>query len=416
MKKSSVCRMERFMYSRILCYALERWIRTQHQILFGKNSWVGSRVHHNTQLWTQLTESRWNSSGIFSQDSPHCSSSKKSKSSWPKWATHHNSKDEVSSCRCSMTSYGELQTMFRNVLLCHTCVCICKKISSKTLVIPRTWIRKEVVFYLHWQTTRRMGQSRWIDDDQIRRKRTPSFPSHESIVSRNAQKQRRWTIIYTFLCRWRYDWNCFSQDNERESAQYLRSSLRCVWGIQCLSSKNGETRIGRTIWPIVRASRLIDNDTQTFDWDSCTRKFIAKVPRTSGKASATRSIDQNTTDAGFLTTVEVGQSFMRKGHWRVITIYRTSDRSWVHFAMGWKKQLTRKVGFEGTQKLDPCWKYDITDATRRTHELALCDRCHTAWASGEHVWVPAWHPRYTCAPYGEEAVGGSLMRRQFTTW
>ena len=33
---------------------------------------------------TQLTESRWNSSGIFSQDSPHCSSSAKSKSSWPK--------------------------------------------------------------------------------------------------------------------------------------------------------------------------------------------------------------------------------------------------------------------------------------------------------------------------------------------
>ena len=36
----------------------------------------------------------------------------------------------------------------------------------------------------------------------IQRKRTPSFPSHESIVSRNAQKQRRWKIIYTLLCRW----------------------------------------------------------------------------------------------------------------------------------------------------------------------------------------------------------------------
>ena len=51
-----------------------------------KNSWVGSKIHHNTELWTQLTESRWNSSGIFSQNSPLCSSSKKSKSSWTKWA------------------------------------------------------------------------------------------------------------------------------------------------------------------------------------------------------------------------------------------------------------------------------------------------------------------------------------------
>ena len=36
---------------------------------------------------------------------------------------------------------------------------------------------------------------------KIRRKRTPSFPSHESIVPRNAQKQTRRKIIYTLLCR-----------------------------------------------------------------------------------------------------------------------------------------------------------------------------------------------------------------------
>ena len=47
------------------------------------------------------------------------------------------------------------------------------------------------------QTTRRMGQSRWNDDGQIRRKRTPSLPSNESVVSRNAQKKRRWKIINT---------------------------------------------------------------------------------------------------------------------------------------------------------------------------------------------------------------------------
>ena len=46
-----------------------------------EDSWIGSKIHHNTELWTQLTENRWNSSGIFSQDSLHCSSSKKSKSS-----------------------------------------------------------------------------------------------------------------------------------------------------------------------------------------------------------------------------------------------------------------------------------------------------------------------------------------------
>ena len=49
------------------------------------------------------------------------------------------------------------------------------------------------------------------------------------------------------------------------------------------------------------------------------------------------------------------------------------------------------------------------------HELALCDRCHTAWASGAHGWVPAGHPRYTRADYDQEAVGGSTSRAAHAT-
>ena len=123
MKKSSVSRMQRLMYSQILCHVLERWIRTQHQILFGSDSWVGSKIHHNTELWTQLTENRWNSSGIFSQDPLHWSLSVKSKVHEQNERPQRNSKDELSSCRCSMTSYGELKTMNRNVLLMlHMCL------------------------------------------------------------------------------------------------------------------------------------------------------------------------------------------------------------------------------------------------------------------------------------------------------
>ena len=44
-------------------------------------------------------------------------------------------------------------------------------------------------------------------------------------------------------------------------SQYLRSSLRRVWGKQSLSNKNGEIRIGRAIRPTIRARRLVDNDT-----------------------------------------------------------------------------------------------------------------------------------------------------------
>ena len=114
MKKSSVSRMRLC----ILRFCVMSWKGESETNIkyFGKNSWVGSKIHH-TELWTQLTENRWNSSGIFSQDSPHCSSSTKSKSSWTRWTTQRNSKGELSSWRCSMTSCGDLKTLDGNAML-----------------------------------------------------------------------------------------------------------------------------------------------------------------------------------------------------------------------------------------------------------------------------------------------------------
>ena len=50
MKKSSVCRMQRFMFFRIPCYILERWIRTQHKTMFGKKklSWFKDSPQYRT--------------------------------------------------------------------------------------------------------------------------------------------------------------------------------------------------------------------------------------------------------------------------------------------------------------------------------------------------------------------------------
>ena len=73
------CRMQRFMYFRIPCYILEKWIRTQHQIMFGKKklSWFKDSPQYRTldTIDGEPMEFEWN---IF-QDSPHCSSSTKSK-------------------------------------------------------------------------------------------------------------------------------------------------------------------------------------------------------------------------------------------------------------------------------------------------------------------------------------------------
>ena len=59
------------------------------------------------------------------------------------------------------------------------------------MVIPRTWIGEKV-----------MGQNGGKDDGDSRRKRTPSLPSHESIVQRSAQEQKPY-CRYTIVPIWR---------------------------------------------------------------------------------------------------------------------------------------------------------------------------------------------------------------------
>ena len=131
MKKSSVSRTRRFTYFQILCYALERGARTHNQILFGKTSWRGSRVHHNTGFWTQLMVSQWNSSGIFSQDSRHCSSATKSKSSCQKWG--ESQKNLQDGCEHSYMEY---------IYVCHSSSCS----SSWTRLFIELTIRQESFF------------------------------------------------------------------------------------------------------------------------------------------------------------------------------------------------------------------------------------------------------------------------------
>ena len=146
MKKSSVFRMQRFTYSQILCYVLERWFRTQHQMLSGRTSWRGSKIHHNTELWTQSTEIRWNSSGIFPRI-------------YHIGACPWSPKDHEQNERfwtIPRTNYLHVDVQWHhmgkwwqwNGMCCqfHTCVSIREKISSRTLVIFRTWVRNKVAF------------------------------------------------------------------------------------------------------------------------------------------------------------------------------------------------------------------------------------------------------------------------------
>ena len=67
-----------------------------------------------------------------------------------------------------------------------------------------------------------------------------------------------------------------------ENYQYTSALMR--ERLKELSNKN------RTIWSTCRASRLMDNNTYTFNWDSHTRKFTAEAQGTSGKADSRKQL------------------------------------------------------------------------------------------------------------------------------
>ena len=57
-------RLFRFRFCVLVMYT-----RTSNQTLHGDKDWSGSKLHWNTETWTELTTSQWNSSGTFSQRS-----------------------------------------------------------------------------------------------------------------------------------------------------------------------------------------------------------------------------------------------------------------------------------------------------------------------------------------------------------
>ena len=109
----------------------------------------------------------------------------------------------------------------------------------------------------------RVGKSNWHLCFEIGHKEAHLA----DIPRRNLVNCISWTFRW-FWSQGTVSHNCFCW-----SALYLRSSLRCVWGRQYLSNKNGKTQLVKQKRSIVRATKFRDDDIHTLDWNSCTRKF-----------------------------------------------------------------------------------------------------------------------------------------------
>ena len=75
--------------------------------------------------------------------------------------------EELSSCQCKTTLYGEKKKTKKCALRIPYCSRICENIRARTLVVSRAWIRKDVVRNTYVQTEWKMGSIHFCGDDKI---------------------------------------------------------------------------------------------------------------------------------------------------------------------------------------------------------------------------------------------------------
>ena len=347
----------------ILYCVLVRYTRTPNQTVHGETDWRGSKVHRNTETCTELTASQWNSSGIFSQDSPHCSSVKKSKSLLLKLSeTPENFTGRI----IFMSMFNDTSCGSRdNEKECES------NAQLGSLHAKRFGARQ-------WSFLGPGSEKKWYsisedspqdERDKMAEKMMLEFAEsghpilcYKSIVQRSAQKQSPWKIVDTLLCRFGDDSNCFSHNYFCNSAQSSRSSRRFLWWIQCLSSKNGETRAGRIIEFLIRAKR--DQDRTAFGlWRPCSqRSSIATIWRTNWKVITTRQIEQILYGCRISECCWNRTVFHDKRYCRIITILRCSGLSWVHFAKRRRYIWTERLDQREHQNCTRIGSYNLLPA------------------------------------------------------
>ena len=133
---------------------------------------------------------------------------------------------------------------------------------------------------------------------------TPSFPSHESVVSRNTQKQRRWKIIYTILCRWDTIETVFRTN-------ISVNQLSIYGAVSDLSEEYSScrTRTGRPVLAeqsdplFAPADLLMTTPTPSIEILAQQKSLLQKHRERVEKLPQQDQLIKVCTDAGFLTTV-----------------------------------------------------------------------------------------------------------------
>ena len=157
-----------------------------------------------------------------------------------------------------------------------------------------------------------MGQSRWIDNDQIRRKRTPSFPSHESL-SRGTLKSKGGGKLSVHFC-------ADGDTIETVFRTHISVNQLSIYGAVsdvCEKYSSCQTRTGRLVVagqsdPLFEPEDLLVTTPKPSIEIPAQEILLQKYKERVEKLPQPDRLIKICIDAGFLKTVEVGQYFMTK--------------------------------------------------------------------------------------------------------
>ena len=327
MNKSSVSCTERSTYSQFLYCVLEWWTRTHNQIMHGKTDWRGSIVHQNTELWTELMVSQLNSSGISSQDSPHCSSATKSKNYCQDWVvTPENLLDELSSCRCSTTSHGDLKTTKKNASQNAQLVSLSmqrdlEQDNGHSSDLDQRKNGAQKVKTVHKENGTEL-QSKWCWHLQKANTQSSDPRVH---CPRGVLKSKCGGKLWILFCA-----DGDTIETVFRTIISVNQSQKCCEECESCPDRTGRLVVEGQSNPLFVPSVIKTNMPLTDDDPAHKEFLLQRYGERIEKLSQQDRVSKFCTDAGFLTAVEVGQYFMTKDTEEFSQF--TDSGSWVHLA------------------------------------------------------------------------------------
>ena len=252
--------------------------------LLGNSSWIGSKIHHNTELWTQLTENRWKFKWNIFPGFTTLQLVQEVQKLMNKMGEPEQFQGRIIFMSdVQMTSYGELKTMRRNVLLIpHLCLYFAKRFPAGR------WSFLGPGSETKWYSTfNERPQGEWGESGH------PVFRA-TSPLSRGTLKSKGGGKLSIHFCA---DGDTI-ETVSRTIISVNQLSIYSAVSDLCEEHSSCQTRTGRLVLAeqsdplFAQADLLIATPTPSIE-DSCTRQFIATVQGTSGNASTTRSIDKD---------------------------------------------------------------------------------------------------------------------------